>query len=225
MNGWTATGDGSYTQTRPANTRIRALDDDEHEADETFRIILQNTPGVSQAIVPDLTPVIATIIDDDALDVTGVSVTSTPDMGVYYVAGETISFTVAINGAVTVTGTPQFTFELGGQTRQAAYTSGSDTKELVFTYTVVSGDDDHDGISWSDDALDLNGGDDQVHAHGPRRADRGTTGARRAGSPGQPQGGHDDADPGIGQPEPDHDDDDLQRGAEPRRGRQPRPTR
>ena len=157
VNGWTATGDGAYTQTPPVAVQI--LDDDEHEADETFTIILQNTPGVSFTIVPDRTPVTATIIDDDALGVAGVSVTSTPAGGVYYLAGETVSFTVAINGAVTVTGTPQFTFELGGQTRQAAYTSVSDTKELVvFTYTVVSGDDDHDGISWSGNALGLNGG-------------------------------------------------------------------
>ena len=158
VDGWTTNSDGSYTQTAAPTTRIRTIQDNEPEADETFTVHLQNTPGVSQAIIIDRTIVTATIVDDDILEVQSVAVTSTPNMGAYYQAAETISFTVAFNAAVTVTGTPQFTFELDGQTRQAAYDSGSDTKELVFTYTVVSGDDDHDGISWSDDALDLNGG-------------------------------------------------------------------
>ena len=162
VGGWTATGDGAYTQTRPPDIRmISALDDDEHEADETFKLYLWPTPGVSLAIIMDRAPVTVTITDDgDALDVAGVSVTSTPAtaQSAYYLAGETISFTVAIDGVVTVTGTPQFTFELGGQTRQAAYSSGSNSKALVFTYTVASGDDDHNGISWSANGLNLNGG-------------------------------------------------------------------
>ncbi len=56
-------------------------------------------------------------------------------------------------------GGPQFAFDLGGATRQAAYASGSDTKDLVFSYTVVNTDaDDGDGISWGANALSLNGG-------------------------------------------------------------------
>ena len=63
------------------------------------------------------------------------------------------------NGSVTVTGTPQLTFDLGGQTRRANYASGSGSDELVFSYTVTASDaDDHDGISWGANALRLNGG-------------------------------------------------------------------
>ena len=59
---------------------------------------------------------------------------------------------------MTVTGTPQFAFSLGGVTKQAAYASGSDSTEPVFSYTVVARDNDADGVSWAADALSLNGG-------------------------------------------------------------------
>ena len=59
---------------------------------------------------------------------------------------------------MTVTGTPQLSFSLGGVTKQAAYASGSDSTELVLSYTVAAGDNDADGISWVADSLSLNGG-------------------------------------------------------------------
>ena len=38
---------------------------------------------------------------------------------------------------------------LGVATRQAAYASGSDSNDLVFSYAVAGTDgDDHDGVSW-----------------------------------------------------------------------------
>ena len=100
-----------------------------------------------------------TIVDNDTLGVVGATVTSTTSTSTagYYGANDTIEFTVTFNGAVTVTGTPQFTFELGGQTRQAWYLSKTPSGELVFTSTIYSGDD-HDGISWVANSLGLNGG-------------------------------------------------------------------
>ena len=100
----------------------------------------------------------ATIKDDETLKLTGVAVTSTPSSGSTYGAGETLSFTATFNGPVTVTGTPQLPFSLGGVTKQAAYASGSDSTALVFSYTVAAGDNDADGVSWAADALSLNGG-------------------------------------------------------------------
>ena len=181
-NNWTATR-GAYTQTVTVSLDI--LDDDEHEADETFTISLENTPGIHQGIDPVRTPVTVTIADDgDALDVAGVSVTSTPATSGsdYYQITETISFKVDIDGKVEVTGTPQFAFRIGDQTRQALYAEGTGTKELLFSYTVISGDDDHDGISWSANSLSLNGGTikfdhtdptlqiDAILRHSPRAA-------------------------------------------------------
>ena len=111
------------------------------------RITLPATPSAS-----------VTVTDDETLKVTGLAVTSTPSGSSTYGAGETISFTATFNGKVTVTGTPQLPFSLGGVTRQAAYASGSDSAALVFSYTVAAGDNDTDGISWAADALSLNGG-------------------------------------------------------------------
>ena len=101
---------------------------------------------------------IVTIVDDEALKVTGVAVSSTPSSGDAYGAGETISFTATFRGPVTVTGGPRFAFSLGGEIQRARYASGSDSTALVFSYTVAAGDNDADGISWAADSLSLNGG-------------------------------------------------------------------
>ena len=98
------------------------------------------------------------IEDDDTLALTGVTVTSTPVAGDTYGAGESIQFTAAFNGPVTVTGTPRFGFLVGVANEQADYVRGSGSTELVFSYPVAAGDLDADGISWAEDALALNGG-------------------------------------------------------------------
>jgi len=84
--------------------------------------------------------------------VTSVSV---PAAGAYK-AGDALTFTVALDEAVTVTGTPQLALTVGSTVRQADYVSGSGGSTLVFRYTVQSGDADADGIAVG--ALGLNGG-------------------------------------------------------------------
>ena len=161
---WRAVAGGSYSHTEPFSITI--LDDDQYEpTDETFIVWLDSAPGVTFVldipgrIDPDGSATV-TIVDNtpDTLKVSSVEVTSTPTAG-YYGATDTIDFTVTFTGNVTVTGAPQFAFDLGGTTRQVAYASGSDSQELVFSHTVVATDgDDHDGISWAANALSLNGG-------------------------------------------------------------------
>ncbi len=73
-----------------------------------------------------------------------------------YETGDHIEVTADFGYAVTVTGTPQIALTIGGATRQAAYTSGSD--ELVFRYTVVAADNDQDGVSIAANAPALNSG-------------------------------------------------------------------
>ena len=93
--------------------------------------------------------------------VTGVEVTSDPGGDLTYQGGDGIRFTVTFDRSVTVDrsgGTPRLPFTLGTATRHAAYASGSPGKELVFAYTVASGDEDTDGIAVAADALDENGG-------------------------------------------------------------------
>ena len=85
----------------------------------------------------------------------GIGITST---GAPYTAGETIQATVTFSENVNVTGTPQLTLTIGPTGKTADYESGSGTKKLVFEYTVVSGDEDTDGISIAKNALALNSG-------------------------------------------------------------------
>lgn len=54
--------------------------------------------------------------------------------------GQVITFTVPLNKAVRVTGTPQLAFTLGGADRLADYVSGSGSTSLVFTYTLQVAD-------------------------------------------------------------------------------------
>ncbi|PUZ22632.1 hypothetical protein DCC81_19555 [Chitinophaga parva] len=75
-----------------------------------------------------------------------------------YKAGNTITFTAAYSEPVTVTGTPYISLEIGATTRQAAYSGGSGTSTLTFSYTVVNGDLDLDGPTANPAGIQLNGG-------------------------------------------------------------------
>ena len=78
--------------------------------------------------------------------------------GGVFIAGDGIEATVTFDEPVTVTGTPRLALGVGGETRQADYASGSGTASAVFRYTVVTADDDANGISVAASALSLNEG-------------------------------------------------------------------
>ena len=78
-----------------------------------------------------------------------------PAVGVYGV-GETLSFTVNFSQPVIVTGTPQLAITVGSATRKANYASGTGGTALQFSYVVVAGDLDKDGVTIT--GLSLNGG-------------------------------------------------------------------
>lgn len=59
---------------------------------------------------------------------------------------------------VNVTGIPQLSLNIGGTIVQANYSSGSGTNTLKFTYTIISGLNDANGISINANSLSLNGG-------------------------------------------------------------------
>ena len=163
-NDWKKDGD-EFSATVPVT--VATVDDDVLESGERFR--LQVSAADNQAPLGLECPAgledlggagrCATeiVIDDnETLGVAGVEVTSTPAGGMAsYLEGEIIEFTVTFTDEVTVTGAPTFTFLLGEATRQAHYTSGSDTNALVFRYTVQAGEVDRDGISWRANALAL----------------------------------------------------------------------
>ena len=100
---------------------------------------------------------------DGTRSIVSVEVTSTPMLETdTYGATETIQFTVTFTAAVDVTGDPvlEFLFD-GSEVRQAGDVSGSGTTELVFGYTVVSGDDDDNGLFLRDES-DYNNPDGPV---------------------------------------------------------------
>jgi len=68
-----------------------------------------------------------------------------------------IPFTINLTEPVNITGVPRIQMDVGGVTRYATYTSGSGTNALVFTYALVSGDVDLDGVTLSS-PIQLNGG-------------------------------------------------------------------
>ena len=72
---------------------------------------------------------------------------------------QALSFTLNFSETVTVTGTPRLALTIGSTARYANYASGTNTRALVFSYTVASSasDIDSDGIAVST-TLDLNSG-------------------------------------------------------------------
>ena len=95
-----------------------------------------------------------------ALAVRALGVISQP-AGDAYRPGETVEFAVTFGDTVVVDGTPRLGFGLSdsGTNRHADYLRGSNTRTLVFAYTVEGADpSDADGIRVGDNALELNGG-------------------------------------------------------------------
>jgi hypothetical protein len=74
-----------------------------------------------------------------------------------YKEGSILDFTVNYSEAVTVTGTPTLSLNVGGTAVNASYNSGSGSTSLVFRYTVLNGHNDSDGIALTSPVV-LNGG-------------------------------------------------------------------
>src|ERR1035437_2144253 len=74
-----------------------------------------------------------------------------------YKVGDALNFIVSFDSLVNVTGSPKLSLILNtGGAVQASYVSGSGSQNLVFRYTVASGNADADGVTVG--ALALNGG-------------------------------------------------------------------
>ena len=76
----------------------------------------------------------------------------------YLNAGDTVTVTVNFSELVNVTGTPQLTLNIGGTMVKANYVSGSGTTALAFSYTILDGQTDANGIGINANSLGLNGG-------------------------------------------------------------------
>ena len=73
-------------------------------------------------------------------------------------AGDTITIAVNMNEAASVTGNPQLALNIGTSTVYANYASGSGNSRLLFTYVILAGQVDSNGVSVPINAIVLNGG-------------------------------------------------------------------
>ena len=158
--------DGSGTTTLVFSYTVRASDEDDNGIwiGDQDRTLVGDRMGLPQAgaitsvatsTAADLTHSgLGTDADhkvDGSRSIVLVAVSSTPMLETdTYGAGETIRFTVTFSSGVSIGGSPVFRFSLGnlglGRQVDAAYESGAGSAALVFGYTVVSSDEDDDGI-------------------------------------------------------------------------------
>ena len=93
--------------------------------------------------------------------VSSVRITSSPDNGEAYDAGETISVQVAFGEKVTPSGDLHLELDVGGVARQATLRSMPErtfSNSLVFDYEVQEGDTDSDGVGIGANSLRPDGG-------------------------------------------------------------------
>ena len=121
-----------------------SFDDDEGNAEE-------RTSAATAAVAAAATP------DDTAPTISSVAITSDTGYDGVYGIGDNIEVTVTFSEDVTVTGSPQLELAIGSRARNAAYENATGSN-VVFSYTVASGDNDTDGIAIGATKLVLNGG-------------------------------------------------------------------
>ena len=111
-------------------------------------VLFAALPSVAHAQTPPTTPTVSTV-----------AVTSNPGTDNTYTTLDVITVTVTFSEAVTATGTPQITLDIGGTQRTADYAgAGTTTSRLLFSYEVQPVDQDGDGIAVTANSLALNGG-------------------------------------------------------------------
>ena len=149
--------DGTEADIAAANSSTYTLGDADLGTTLKVKVTFDDDLGHTETLTSAATATVGAVAT--APTVSTVDVTSMPASGDTYGTGEMIQFTVTFDQDVTVTGTPEFEFCLGNSDggsctdgsppptrRRAALSSGSGTMALVFSYTVVAGDMDDNGI-------------------------------------------------------------------------------
>ena len=91
--------------------------------------------------------------------VSTVAITSDPGNDNTYTTLDVITVGVTFSEAVTITGTPRITLDIGGTERTADYSAaGGETGQILFSYTVEPVDQDDDGVAVKQGSLEFNGG-------------------------------------------------------------------
>ena len=115
-------------------------------ADTSYQVQVRAKNGETDSDWSDPSDAVKTNAAAAAPTISAVAVTSTPVLETdTYGVGETIEVSVTFDEAVTATSDTDFVLSVGGA-RRAPLVRGSGTATLVFGYTVVSSDEDDDGI-------------------------------------------------------------------------------
>ncbi|CAN1497043.1 VCBS repeat [Burkholderiaceae bacterium] len=133
FNAATRTFSGTPTDTIDFNIKVTASD---------------GTASISDAFLVGIAPVASS----------AAITSSTGIQNNFLNEGDTVTATVNFGEKVYITGTPQITLNLGGTLVQADYVSGSGTNAIAFSYTILAGQTDANGISINANSLNLNGG-------------------------------------------------------------------
>ncbi len=159
------TGTASAGDSRTVTIELHDNAGNRGQADEVFYVALapSDYTGLSQ-LVDNKVPVVI----KHPVSVTGVEVISDTGDDVYGLS-EVISVRVTFGEAVDVTGTPTLGIDMDPASwgrKDAVYSSGSGTAELVFTHQVTAPNVSSQGIAVLADTLTLNGGTIRTRADG-----------------------------------------------------------
>ena len=148
------------------------VDDTLNDGDQSWHVRLNpaSTADTAYNGLANVDVAITTVDQTGGPQQNAIAVVSTPANATGYRVGENIEVRLTFNLAVAVTGAPRLALGVGSDVRQASYASGSGSTQLTFSYPVLPGDADADGISVGASALTLNGG--------AMRLDGGTVNAR-----------------------------------------------
>lgn len=145
----------TYSPAAPQNTNV----------DLTVTAFNLNSATIQNALLEDanvagtFNPSGILFVDTAAPTINSVAVTSATGIQNSSVnTGDVVSISVNMSEAILVTGTPRLALNIGGSTVQANYASGSGSATLVFSYTILAGQTDTNGISVAADSITLNGG-------------------------------------------------------------------
>ena len=148
---------GVFTKVNDSTYTLNAIASDNMQEDITLSIISSSNiiDSSNNALITTPTLTYTQSIDTLAPSIVSLSFTSNAKT---YVSGDDINISVVFNENVIITNTPSIDIKIGNNTKQASYVSGSGASTLVFTYTVVSGDEDTNGIEVLTNTLVLNTG-------------------------------------------------------------------
>jgi hypothetical protein len=98
-----------------------------------------------------------TNVDNTSPTISAISINANAGADGTYIAGDVITATITWSENVNITGSPRIPIQ-GLSSKYFNYSTGSGTTSTAFTYTVVNGDNDSDGIAVSSNTFELNSG-------------------------------------------------------------------